>query len=61
MVFTNRPEAVNDSEMKQVCLDILEHTETHAAWIAKELTEVTKKFLLKLASLTKRSRIKSQF
>jgi ferritin-like metal-binding protein YciE len=42
-------ESVNDSETKLVCLDILEHTEARAVWIAEELAVVTKKFLLKLA------------
>lgn len=41
-------EAANDIATKQVCLDVLEHTEIRAAWLAEELTEVTKRFLFKL-------------
>jgi len=42
-------ESVNDSETKQVCLDILGDTESRAVWIKEGLAEVTKKFLLTLA------------
>jgi ferritin-like metal-binding protein YciE len=42
-------EVADDTATKQVCLDVLGHTEVRAAWLAEELTGVTKKFLLKSA------------